>query len=133
MPNRILIPAILLPLFMPVFARAQAFVGGGVSSFTPEIATLNVGVVMDVQPTVSYDRKYVTMNMRAQNSQLLNLFQFQFQSPPLANGFVGGVQLGAGAPVSGTFGAVNPPVALAAGGGAAILQTRGMTRIVNSK
>ena len=116
-------------LICPLIARAQPFFGGGVSSFTPEISVVNSGVVNDVQPVVSPDRKYVTLNMRVEQSQLLKLSQYTFQVSPLAAGFVGGVQFPAPA-ATGAFGAVNRDVALAAGNGAAILSQRGMTRIL---
>jgi hypothetical protein len=76
-------------------AYGQAFFGGGAIGFEPEISTVSSGVVVDVQPTVSNDMKYVTFSARAENSQLLALHQFAFtsgvgqQGPPL--GFVGTV------------------------------------------
>ena len=36
--------------------------------------------MLDVQATVSADRKYVTMTLRPQLAQLLNLFVFNFQA-----------------------------------------------------
>ena len=71
-------------------ARAQApFFFPGANSFTPQISVVESGAVMDVQATVSYDRKYVTLNMRSQNSTLLALRQFTFQNgrqgPALGN------------------------------------------------
>ena len=117
-------------------ATAQPFFAPGATSFTPEISVLFVGVKNDVQATVSADRKYVTLNMRPQQSQLLNFFTFTFQNPPLvpgALGFVGGVQFpetpAVGNAQTGGFGKVNAPVALAAGNGEKILTQRGMTPV----
>ena len=70
-------------------ARAQVpFFFPGATAFTPEISIVNTGVLQDVQATVSADQKYVTLNMRAQNTNLLALREFQFQQQP-ALGFVG--------------------------------------------
>ncbi|MDB5354399.1 MAG: hypothetical protein JWN24_852 [Phycisphaerales bacterium] len=70
-------------------ARAQVpFFFPGATAFTPEISIANSGVLQDVQATVSADQKYVTLNMRAQNTSLLALKEFQFQQQP-ALGFVG--------------------------------------------
>ena len=128
--------ALFVIALVPKFAAAQPFFGPGATSFSPEISVLFVGVKNDVQATVSADRKYVTLNMRPQHSQLLNFFTFTFQNPPLvpgALGFVGGVQFPetpvVGAAVAGAFGKVNAPVALAAGNGEKILTQRGMTPV----
>ena len=105
----------------------------------PEIDVVNSGVVTDIQATVSADRKYVTLNMRAQNSQLINLFVFNFQSAgagggtttvQLPSGFVGGVN----PVVSGLAGAVpsrpNAPMVVGPGNGGVILLKRGITPLV---
>jgi hypothetical protein len=106
--------------------------------FQPEIDVVNSGVVTDVQATVSHDRKYVTLNMRAQNSQLVNLFVFNFQSAgtggggtvQLPSGFVGGVN----PVIAGAAGVVperpNAPMRVAPGTGGAILLKRGITPLV---
>jgi hypothetical protein len=127
MSHRTALSAVALLVIFPTFARAQAFFTPGVSSFTPEIGVVNTGIVSDLSATVSPDRKYVTIGMRAQQSTLLALTEFRINAPQVA-GFVGGVQFNS--PLqTGTFGAINPPVSLADGRGAAILQQRGMTRI----
>src|SRR3954466_1016519 len=75
-------------------AKAQQFFGGGVVAFDPEISTVSSGVVLDVQPTVTYDRKYVNINMQVQDSRLIALHNFQVASglnAGPAQGFVGGV------------------------------------------
>ena len=108
--------------------------------FQPEIDVVNSGVVTDIQATVSADRKYVTLNMRAQNSQLVNLFVFNFQSAgnggggttvQLPSGFVGGVN----PVVSGVTGGLvpnrpNAPMRVAPGNGGVILLKRGITPLV---
>src|SRR5215212_4408463 len=77
-------------------ASAQAFFGPGATIFDPEIGVVQSGVLNDVQATVSADRKYVTMTMRATSAQLLSLQEFAFQraagAPGAAaqGGFVGG-------------------------------------------
>jgi general secretion pathway protein D len=57
----------------------EAVVGNNTSSFEPTIDVVSSGVLLDVQATVSADRKYVTLTLRPQLAQLLNLFTFNFQ------------------------------------------------------
>jgi general secretion pathway protein D len=54
-------------------------VGNGVVAFSPTIDVINSGVLLDVQATVSSDRKYVTLTLRPQLAELLGLFEFTFQ------------------------------------------------------
>jgi hypothetical protein len=77
------------------------FFSGGTASFEPEIGIVQSGVVQDVQAVVSPDRKYVTLNMQVQNTNLLALRDFTFQTS------------GTGAPL----GVVGIPVAAASTGG----------------
>ena len=70
-------------------ARAQ-FGGGGAASFDPEIGIVESGAKLDVQATVSADRKYVTMTMRPQLSTLIALREFTFQQGSGTVGFNGG-------------------------------------------
>lgn len=77
------------------------FFSGGAASFEPEIGIVQSGVVQDVQAVVSPDRKYVTLNMRVQNTNLLALRDFTFQTS------------GTGAPL----GVVGIPAAAASTGG----------------
>ena len=68
-------------------ARAQGFIGGGGgTAFDPQISVVNSGAVLDVQATVSADRKYVTLTMRPQLASLIALREFVFQN---ASGVVG--------------------------------------------
>src|SRR5205814_146177 len=69
-----------------LIARQRAYisdltpvVGNGVVSFDPTIDVVNSGVLLDVQATVSADRKYVTLTLRPQLAELLQLFNFTFQ------------------------------------------------------
>ncbi len=75
--------------------QAQSFVGaGGAIAFAPQISTVSSGVVIDVQPTVSQDLKYVTFTTRAQDSQIIALHNFQVESAAISGpalGFVGNV------------------------------------------
>ena len=126
--SRHCLAAIILAFFCPLLARGQAFFSPGVSSFTPEIGVVNTGIVNDLSATVSADRKYVTLGVRAQQSKLLALQEFRINGPQ-ASGFVGGVPLNGVAGGIGQFGLINPPVELVSGRGATILRQRGMTRI----
>ena len=71
--------------FVPI-ADAQvreipAFFGGGnQAAFDPEIDIVESGAKLDVQATVSADRKYVTMTMRPQLANLVALREFTFQN-----------------------------------------------------
>ena len=56
------------------------FFSPGVASFEPQIGIVQSGVVQDVQAVVSPDRKYVTLNMQVQNTNLLALRDFTFQT-----------------------------------------------------
>jgi general secretion pathway protein D len=71
-------------------SNLEAVVGNNSSSFQPTIDVVSSGVLLDVQATVSADRKYVTLTLRPQLAQLLNLFTFNFQSA------TAGAQTGAG-------------------------------------
>ena len=136
-----MVSAVAVVLVAPVGARGQVIgqpVFGNNAAFEPEIDVVNSGAVMDAQATVSADRKYVTMNMRASNAQLVNLFTFQFQSGAgggggivqLPGGFVGGVN----PVVAGTAGNVPPqpnaPMRVTPANAGAILLKRGITPLI---
>ena len=109
-------------LFIAAVADAQAVFGNSMA-YAPTIDTVSSGVLLDAQGTVSADRKYVTLTMRPQQSQLIDMFTFTFggnttqpsgvvgtgNSPPTGNG-------------------INPPVAIGPGVGRVLTQ-RGMTQI----
>ncbi len=89
----------MLCLASRVNAQVPPFFGGGVVAFDPEVSVLQSGVLTDVQPLVSDDRKYVTLNMRATNARVQQLLPFVVNSvsnPQIGLGFVGGIQLPAG-------------------------------------
>lgn len=56
-----------------------AVVGTGVSGFQPVPSTVESGVVLDVTATVSADRKYVTLTLRPQLANVVDIKQFTFQ------------------------------------------------------
>jgi hypothetical protein len=89
--TRLLLLTVACVAWIAVAPRAQAqvpFFNQGAALFDPEISTLTTGVLSDVQATVSADRKYVTMNMRMSNSELVALREFTFQSSNMT-GFAG--------------------------------------------
>jgi len=63
----------------------QPIVGTGAVGFDPTVALVNTGAILDVQATVSSDRKYVTLTLRPQVAQLLSLVAF-----PVAQATAGG-------------------------------------------
>src|SRR4051794_8641806 len=95
--NRTTLAGISAALLFAAFAAArpagaQPFFGGGVGIFDPEIGVVQSGVLNDVQATVSADRKYVNLTMRASDVQLLAIHEFAFQvgNGGVPGGFVGG-------------------------------------------
>jgi len=120
-------------------AQVQTVFGGGGTAFEPEIGVVYSGAVTDVQATVSHDLKYVTLNMRAQNAQLLNLFTFNFQQAggqqqfvQLPGGFAGGVNPVVGAGNGAIPALPNAPMRVGGGNGGKILLTRGITPLVGA-
>jgi hypothetical protein len=126
---------VLSALFLcPLCAFAQF---GGGALFEPEISVVNSGVVMDSQATVSADRKYVTLTMRTQQSQLLDLQTFNFQN--FGNG-MGGIVGGVNPVIAGPNGTMiaipqqpNAPMRVAPGNGGAILLKRGITPLLSGR
>lgn len=77
-------------LFVSQSARAQVpFFFPGAGLFSPEIGIVNTGGLLDMQATVSADRKYVTLNARPQMSTLQALRNFNFQQDGVGFGHVG--------------------------------------------
>ncbi len=73
-------------------AQAQSVFGGGSTAFDPQVSVVSTGAILDAQPAVSKDLKYVTITARPTVSQLVALRQFPIPLP--ANlGFVGSVAL----------------------------------------
>lgn len=90
----LMIAAVIAPAASP----AAPFFNRGATAFDPEVSVVNSGIVHDVQATVSPDRKYVTLGVRAANSSLLALREFSFQNGVNPMGQVGiGPANGAGA------------------------------------
>ncbi|WP_428937896.1 hypothetical protein [Fontivita pretiosa] len=80
----------------PALAQPQPpFFGGGVIAYDPEPAVVRSGVLLDAQAVVSHDRKYVTLNMRADHTRLLSLTRFPVVTSE-SLGFVGGADFGTG-------------------------------------
>ena len=65
-------------------------VSTGISSFAPTVSIVQSGVLLDVQATVSADRKYVTLTLRPQLATLLDLAPFTFQQGSSATSVGGG-------------------------------------------
>ena len=76
-------------------AQAVPFFSPAGTGFDPEISVVNSGEILDAQPVVSKDRKYVTIGAQPSSSKLLALRAFPFQTGgnrPL--GLVGGANGG---------------------------------------
>jgi hypothetical protein len=126
-----LIAAVML-MCVPSVSKAQVF--GNNSLFEPTIDVVNSGAKLDVQATVSADRKYVTMTLRPQTAELLQLRTFQFQGGGnigLPGGFIGGVMPVIQGAITTTIPqAPNAPVTLREGNGGAVLLQRGITPLI---
>jgi hypothetical protein len=90
------ISAVLMGAVTPICAQVGPripFVGRGVTAFDPEIGVLNSGAVLDAQPVVSSDLKYVTITVRGQNSRVTAIREFTFQriAPQAELGGGGGI------------------------------------------
>ena len=89
---RLFLPAVIVISLLAPVAKAQVappfFNPAGVAAFSPEVDVVMSGVIQDVQAVVSADRKYVTLNMRPSNSNLIALRDFTFQNGA-GLGFVG--------------------------------------------
>ena len=82
--------AIATLLLLASAAVAQVpIVGGGVTAFDPEISVVNSGAVLDAQAVVSHDRRYVNINMRPSNSNVIAVRDFPVQGVAAATGFGG--------------------------------------------
>ncbi|GIK16123.1 MAG: general secretion pathway protein GspD [Planctomycetota bacterium] len=73
-------------------SQLQPVVAGGAAAQAPQTQTVNEGAVLDVQATVSADRRYVTMTLRPGVGRLNALETFQFAGANLESG-AGFVQL----------------------------------------
>jgi hypothetical protein len=84
------VASLLAAAVAPARGAVPFFAPSG-NAFDPEIGIVESGVLLDATAVVSADRKYVTMTLRPQNSQLIALREFAFQNPQNL-GFVGAPQ-----------------------------------------
>ncbi|MEM9109317.1 MAG: hypothetical protein AAGC72_04785 [Planctomycetota bacterium] len=70
--------------------------------FDPTISVVTTGVVLDVEGTISSDRRYVTMTLRPSLANLVSLTDFEISSGGVQQPGVGGV-VGANFTLSGTI------------------------------
>ena len=125
--------AVVAVFVFPMIASGQIGAFGNNAIFEPQVDVVNSGAVLDAQATVSADRKYVTMTLQPQNSQLLALQTFQFQGTGGMGGIVGGVNpvvAGPGGVAQPVPQQPNAPMQVAPGNGGAILLKRGITPLV---
>jgi len=54
----------------------EAVVAENVGAFEPEIDTVFTGTVLDVEATISADRRYVTLTLRPATARILNIFNY---------------------------------------------------------
>jgi general secretion pathway protein D len=85
----------------PVVAQAAV-------AFNPTIGLVQSGVLLDVQATVSSDRKYVTLTLRPQLATLIDLLPFTFQSAEAPTGGTSQPAGGGGTTIIGGTGGANP-------------------------
>ncbi|MCH8964336.1 MAG: hypothetical protein IIB58_05205, partial [Planctomycetes bacterium] len=75
-------------------SQLDPVVASGAAAQQPIIQTLNTGAVLNVQATVSPDRRYVTMNIQPGVGRLIAMNTFQFSGGPITGvGAPGFVQL----------------------------------------
>jgi hypothetical protein len=115
-------------------ARAQNndfFNRRGVALFEPEIGVVNTGSQIVMAPTVSADRKYVTLGVRAQTSRIIRIEEFPFATGGFA-GPVGNARPPADSAPKARFAEAmhaSLPVTIRSAAGGAVLKQIGMTRI----
>jgi len=85
--------------------RNNFFNNGGVGLFNPIIDTVQSGDRLVVRPTVSADRKYVTIGGEFQSSNVIAIQNFPFFGVVNQGGPVGGAGGGVGAGQGGNLGA----------------------------
>jgi general secretion pathway protein D len=84
---------VLVAVQQPYVSDLQPVVGTQAVAFDPTISTVNSGVMLQVQATVSADRKYVTMTLQPTLQTLLALVNFSFQQSNNTTGVTSGGQL----------------------------------------
>ena len=85
---------VLVSIQRAYISNLTPVVSTGISSFAPTVSIVQSGVLLDVQATVSADRKYVTLTLRPQLATLLDLAAFTFQqgsSAAVGTGGFGGI------------------------------------------
>lgn len=84
---------VLVSVSQPFVSNLQPVVGTQAVAFQPTIGTVNSGVMLQVQATVSADRKYVTMTLEPTLQTLISLLNFSFQQSSGSTGITSGGQL----------------------------------------
>lgn len=103
----------------------------GVALFEPEIGVVATGSQIVMAPTVSADRKYVTLGARSQTSRIIRIEEFPFATGGFAGPVGGARPAAAPAPGAQFAEAMNAsvPVLVRTAAGGDILNQTGMTRI----
>ena len=103
----------------------------GVALFEPEIGVVATGSQIVMAPTVSADRKYVTLGVRTQTSRLIRIEEFPFATGGFAGPVGGARPAAAPAPGAQFAEAINAsvPISVRTAAGGALLNQTGMTRI----
>jgi len=132
--TRILLAAMLVgALAAPAYAQRfnrDFYNYGGVALYNPEIGLVMSGPLLVARPIVSADRKYVTMGVQAQITQVVRIEQFPVAGIGYA-GFVGGarpVTVSGGAGAADTLNS-SAPVRVRQAGSAPVLSQPGITWI----
>lgn len=100
----------------------------GVLAYQPIINVVPSGTAMAVRPTVSADRKYVTLSIQAQQTQVIRLQSFTVVAG--LGGVVGGVQTLPDTVAALANANISLPVQIQTGAGGKVLNRPGMTRIL---
>lgn len=91
-----------------IVSDLEPVTGTGSSAFNPTPSALSTGVTLDVQATVSSDRKYVTLTLRPQLSRLISLQVFPVTGT-VNDGGTGGGGTGGGTGSTTTTGFIQLP------------------------
>lgn len=71
-------------------SQLNPVVGTGAVAVAPQTDTVSSGAVLDVEATVTSDKRYVTMTLRPGLTRLLRMDQFEFSGGAAGGGFGGG-------------------------------------------
>lgn len=127
MSYRALLLAGVLTAACPLVARGQIvpfYNYGGAVAYQPVVDTILTGTTMSVRPTVSHDRRYVTIGGSFTQSGLIRLETFPVVAG--AGGFVGGA---VPAPVVAAAAVTALPAQVPSERGGRILRQAGMIRV----